>query len=157
MQACCTNVNTSLDTGTAPSDTRIDSKTIFLNVTKIKNISYLPLGLGASHNGDLALLRLLVGLLLLEGGDLDGGSAVADDVADVQALGADDGANRVVGDVQEGCLLGIASASLGARGGGVEGGGERGRRAAVRPAATGGHHGHGVQAREHYALGGQCL
>lgn len=60
----------------------------------------LPLGFGRADDGDLALSLGVLGLVLVDGGDLDTGAGKANDVADVGAFGADDGTDGVVGDVE---------------------------------------------------------
>lgn len=100
---CCTNLSNA-----SFSTVRI--------VLKYKNVYYnsinahLPLSLCRSHDGDPALVLRLLRLALIERRDLHRGAREADDVADVGTLGADDGADGVVGDVQVGGLLGVAAA-----------------------------------------------
>lgn len=69
---------------------------------------YLPLRLRGADNGDLSLGLLLGRLVLLEGRDLHAGAGESNDVAYVGAFGTDDGADAVVGNVEEGRLLGVA-------------------------------------------------
>lgn len=96
---------------------------------------------------------------MLEGSDLHARAGEPDYVTDVRALGADDGADAVVGNVEESRLLGIAggdallsrqAALVGIRGGSRTI--EAGSTGAVAHTG-GGHHGHRMQAGEHHALG----
>lgn len=123
----------------------------------------LPLRFRGAHNGDLPLSLLLSRLILLKGSNLHARAGEPDYVTDVGALGADDGADAVVGNVEESRLLGIAggdallsrqAALVGIWGGSrtVEAGSTR-----TIAHAGGGHHGHRVQAREHHALGSHSL
>jgi hypothetical protein len=58
-----------------------------------------------TNNGDLPLRLLLDRFSLFERGNFYRGAREADDVPDVGALGADDGANSVVRNVEEDCFL----------------------------------------------------
>lgn len=112
-----------------------------------------------ADDGDLPLSLLLSRLILFKGSDLHARAGEPDYVADVGALGADDGADAVVRNVEESRFLGIAggdallsrqAALVGIRGGSrtVEAGSTR----AVAHAGSR-HHGHRMQPGEHHALG----
>lgn len=121
--------------------------------------AYLPLRFWGTDDGDLPLSLLLGWLILLKGSDLHARAGEPDYVTDVRALGTDDGADAVIGNVEESCFLGIAggdallsrqAALVGIRGGSRTV--EAGSTGAVAHTG-GGHHGHRVQAGEHHALG----
>lgn len=95
---------------------------------------------------------------MFKGSDLDARAGEPDYITDVGALGADDGADAVVGNVEESRLLGVAggdallsrqAALVGIRGGSRTV--EAGSTGAVAHTG-GGHHSHRMQAGEHHAL-----
>lgn len=123
----------------------------------------LPLRFRRADDGDFPLSLLLSRLILLEGSDLHARAGEPDYVTDVRALGADDGADAVVGNVEESRLLGITggdallsrqAALVGIRGGSRTI--EAGSTGAVAHTG-GGHHGHRMQAGEHHALRSHSL
>lgn len=72
------------------------------------NHTHLPLRFRRAHNGDFSLGLLLGWFILLERSDLYARAGEPDNVANVRAFGADDGADAVVGNVEKGRLLGVA-------------------------------------------------
>jgi len=71
------------------------------------NRIYLPLRFRGADDGNLPLSLLLSWLILLKGSDLHARAGESDYVTDVGTFGADDGADTVVGNVEESRLLGI--------------------------------------------------
>lgn len=70
--------------------------------------THLPLRFRRADDGDFSLGLLLGWFVLLKWSDLYARAGEPDNVANVRTLGADDGADAVVGNVKEGCLLGVA-------------------------------------------------
>ena len=131
----------------------------------VDQVLRLPLRLRCAHNGHLTLGLLLDRFLALQRRNFYARSRKSNDVANVRALGANNGAHRIVRDVQVGGLLRVWL-SAGWRGtsrliGGVRAAWIHARAAtAAREAhtiAAGGHHGHGMQPGEHNALWRQRL